>query len=65
MLNSERDGHEITKAAEKSEGREAAQKEEEELVGSGSSKRGRSQGSQEHQEVLDGESRACLSPVQV
>lgn len=62
MQSSERDGHEITKAAEKSEGREAAQ---EELVGSGSSKVGGSQGSQEHQEVLDGQYRACLSPVQV
>lgn len=43
------DRQEITKAAAESGGGEAA--EEEELVGSGS----RSPGSQEHQEVLDGQ----------
>lgn len=50
MQGSEGDGREITKGAETSEGAAA---EEKLLVGSGMGRR--SQGSQEHQEVLDGQ----------
>lgn len=62
MQDRDGDRQEVAADAEKRGGGGEAAERKEELVG-GSSSEGRSPGGQEHQEVLDGEQRPCMSPA--